>query len=304
MIDRKGWLRGPDQATAQLPFVNSLGMRFVPVPNTEVLFSVWETRKSDYARFANDNPHVDMTWKKVGLKGVVESWKVEEGTMERIGSVPVSGFDDHPVVCVSWEDAKAFCGWLTRKERQQGSLDAHYEYRLPTDLEWSEAVGLPAEAGDTPQERTGKAMHIYPWGTIWPPPTGAGNYMDTSVKTPFPHWKEFIEGYDDGFATTSPVGSFPANTLGIHDLGGNVWEWCEDKFSPDSDKRTLRGAAFNVSNRFFLMATCRNAIEPTTHQGFPGGFRVVLAPAAVKLENRQRAGDEADSAAYRRPVGR
>jgi formylglycine-generating enzyme required for sulfatase activity len=107
-------------------FVNSLGMEFVFLPGTQVLFGIWDTRVEDYRAYAQANPGVDANWKNPGFK---------QG-------------EDHPVVNVNWGDAKAFCAWLTQKERKEGKIGQDQEYRLPMDKEWSAAV------------RPGK----YPWG--------------------------------------------------------------------------------------------------------------------------------------------
>ena len=122
------------KAVAKIPtnaFVNTLGMPFVPVPGTEVSFCIWETRVKDYAEYAAANAGGDAGWKKPGFK--------QE--------------DTHPVVNVSWNDAQAFCEWLTKKELAEGKIKAGQKYRLPTDAEWSVAVGLEQEKGNTPKKR-------------------------------------------------------------------------------------------------------------------------------------------------------
>ena len=70
----------------------------------------------------------------------------------------------NPVVGVSWDDVKAFCEWLTKRERGSGALPKSMNYRLPTDIEWSVAVGLDSEPGNTPEEKSSK-INLYPWGT-------------------------------------------------------------------------------------------------------------------------------------------
>ena len=76
---------------------------------------------------------------------------------------------------VSWEEPEAFCVWLTKKEQAAGKLKLGQRYRLPTDAEWSVAVGLGKESGTSPKEKHKGIMDIYPWGDGWPPPKGAEN---------------------------------------------------------------------------------------------------------------------------------
>jgi len=216
-------------ASKQKPFVNSLGMEFVPVPGTKVLFCRWIVRVKDYRMFADETKRV---W-----------WKPT-----------FAQTDEHPAVNVSWEDAKAFCAWLSRKEG--------WTYRLPTDAEWSRAVGLPAETGRTPEEKDAKIVAVYPWGTQWPPPKGSGNY-DPSVR-------------GDDYKFTSPVGSFTANKNGLYDMGGNVWECCEDWYNEKQDRRVVRGGSWNSDAEVYLRSSCRNRGVPPTLRGVDGGFRCVL----------------------------
>ncbi|MBL68693.1 MAG: hypothetical protein CMO74_09655 [Verrucomicrobiales bacterium] len=139
-------------------FTNTLGMMFKPVPGTDVQFCIWETRVKDYAAYATAKAGVDGSWKKPTALGIDFAQK-----------------ETHPVVNVSWEDANAFCAWLTRKERAAGKIKAGQQYRLPTDAEWSMAVGLGQEKGNTPLEKDEGIKGVYPWGKEWPPPKGAGS---------------------------------------------------------------------------------------------------------------------------------
>jgi formylglycine-generating enzyme required for sulfatase activity len=212
------------KATKESPFENSLGMKFVPVAGTDVLFSIWDTRVKDYAVFVQKKSYAASSeWKRSGF--------------------PQTQYD--PVVNVSWNDAKAFCEWLTTKERDEGKIGAAHKYRLPTDAEWSVAAGR------------GK----YPWGTEWPPPTGVGNY-DPRLGV-------------DSYANTSPVGSFPANRFGLYDMGGNVWQWCEDCYDNSPLSRIIRGAAyFNFTPESLLSSHGLRVGPDLRHQTY--GFRCVL----------------------------
>lgn len=272
-LDRKGWLKTTQQMAAEIASRerwakgNSLGMKFVPVPGTDVLFCVWETRKSDYAAYARAKVGTDNSWQNVTFEGDV-----------------VSKGDDHPVVEVSWAEAKAFCQWLTDKERAEGLLPTTASYRLPTDLEWSTAVGLEGESGATPWDRKGRVPGVYPWGRQWPPPTGAGNFSDATFKEAYPRLPSYIsviEGYRDGFATTAPVGSFGANRYGLHDLGGNVAEWCEDWSTSEQEARAIRGGSFYGAEPPHLLSSARAHWRPNMRM-VTLGFRLVLAPVSVR----------------------
>jgi formylglycine-generating enzyme required for sulfatase activity/tRNA A-37 threonylcarbamoyl transferase component Bud32 len=268
----------PDTATIDAPFVNTLGQEFVPVDGTGVLFCRWETRVKDYEAFANTT-ELDDSWKKQEKDGLPVSSGPEYpviGVAMAIVTIvrSVGTGPDNPVVGVNWNDAKAFCDWLTVEEHAEGKLPKGMEYRLPTDVEWSRAVGLPDEGGATPKERHGKNTSHYPWGAGYPPPKpGVGNYADSAYHQLFPK-KEFIKGYTDGFAMTAPVGSFPPNQFGIYDLGGNVWEWCEDLFDPEGTDRAGRGASWVNPTPSPLSSSRMNA--PSENRKRDLGFRVVL----------------------------
>ena len=244
-------------------YENSLGMKFVPVSGTEVLFCVWETRVKDYAAHAAASPNVDGSWRNV---------KYQE--------TPVSDGQTHPAVNVSWEDAQTFCAWLTKKEQEEGRLSADQRYRLPTDLEWSAAVGLRGETGDTPKERDRKVKDVYPWGTEWPPPSGAGNFADASAKSAF-NMGWAMADYRDGYASTAPVGSFSTNRSGLCDLSGNVWEWCDDSYDLEEKGRVLRGGSWANVARDLLLSS-RRLHYAAGRRDVNVGFRCVLVVSSAR----------------------
>ena len=251
-------------ATKDAPFVNSLGMKFVPVPiiggptdQQHLPFSVWETRVQDYEAFVKETnrarPAPDIA--QTGL---------------------------HPVVNLRYEDAVAFCAWLTEKEQKAGKLGAHQRYRLPTDHEWTCAVGLgkAEDSAATPEAKNWK-IAMYPWGRQYPPSVGAGNYYGAETKTnPAGGIVTSLHSYDDGFERTAPVGSFAANELGLYDLGGNVSEWCADWFDGGkATKRVLRGASWGFHYSNDLLSSNRYGVAPN-FWNLDVGFRVVLDPGA------------------------
>ena len=256
-------------ATKEMPWENSLGMKFVPVPGAPVLFCIWHTRVQDFEAFVNASGY-NATKDMYSLR--TDGWK-QRGDTWRAPGFPQS--PTHPVCGVSWEDAKAFCDWLTKKEQAEGRLGRLQFYRLPTDAEWSFAVGLTNEDGKTPKEKDSQLKGVYPWGTDWPPPEGTGNYAGEESKRGAPPGWTVIPGYNDGFARTAPVGSFAANRLGLFDITGNLWEWCEDLYEPTSLWRVMRGASWNDGDPGDLLSSYRYYDHPS-YRYDRYGFRCVL----------------------------
>jgi formylglycine-generating enzyme required for sulfatase activity len=253
---------------------NTLGMKFAPVPGTGVLFCIWETRVQDFEAFVKDTGY-DATGDMYSVDS--DGWKQRGNTWRSPG---FSQEPTHPVCGVSWDDAKAFCRWLTKKERREGRLGPNQEYRLPTDAEWSAAVGLDEPGGGTPESRDGQVKGVYPWGTHWPPPRGAGNFAGTEVRDGnWPSAWSVIEGYSDGYPRTAPVGSFSANRYGLFDLSGNVWEWCEDYYNGSNGGRVLRGGSFDERVSGHLLSSYRVIGSRGSRRDY-GGFRCVVVVSA------------------------
>lgn len=126
---------------------------------------------------------------------------------------------NHPVTCVSWNDAVAYAGWLSAK--------TGHRYRLPSASEWEYA----ARAGiDAP----------LPWNTSLQACEQA-NVADRTAARRYPKWSVFA--CRDGFVNTAPVGSFKANAFGVSDMLGNVFEWTQDCWHEDYAKAPIDGSA-------------------------------------------------------------
>lgn len=252
----------PDEVKpAGEPRVNSLGMKLVPVPiisgptrGRQVWFSVYETRVQDWMAYERERPGGDQGWHGTEYAGQGQDLA-------------------HPVVNVSWDESKAFCAWLTKKERDAGHFPEGLVYRLPTDLEWSSAVGLKEEPGKISEE------DIFPWGAQWPPQKGAGNYADASARVKLGIFSEssVVEGnYNDGAAFTAPVGSYQPNAFGLYDLGGNAWEWCDGWSDEGKTYHAVRGASWMVSLKKDVRSGYRS-MGTSWSRNIDQGFRIVLA---------------------------
>ncbi len=167
----------------------------------------------------------------------------------------------HPVETVRWEDAAAFCARLTEREATADRLPAGYEYRLPTEAEWEYAA------------RGGAVTRAF---------TYAGSDYVEAVA--------WFKG--NGAGKTHPVGEKKANELGLHDMSGNVWEWCLDWYDADyygktegesdpvnlevASSRAVRGGGW-VFSAWYVRTTNRDAFGPLD-AFYSLGFRVCLGP--------------------------
>jgi formylglycine-generating enzyme required for sulfatase activity len=121
--------------------------------------------------------------------------------------------DDHPVVNVTWNDARAFCEWLSWQES--------CTYELPTEAQWEHAC------------RAGTVGH-YGNGDVQGVLEGSANVADVSCENAMTLLSEdWVVAWNDGYPFTAPVGRFKPNAFGIHDVIGNAAEWCADWFKED-----------------------------------------------------------------------
>lgn len=224
------------------PFTNSLGMEFVPLGGRSILVSKYETRAQDYNMY---------------IKAAAASWDRKPTFLTE---------ETHPAVGVTWDNATAFCDWLTARDRELKLIPSGAKYRLPTDEEWSAMAGLPPESGADPQARAlGNKVH-FPWGNdVWPPPSLSVNIEGEKAEPV----------YRDSYSYTAPVGSFTPNQAGIHDLGGNASEWCEDAWPGGQAERVFRGGSWLSSERDSLLSSARFHLSKTGSRP-DVGFRCVL----------------------------
>lgn len=168
--------------------------------------------------------------------------------------------DAQPAVQVSWFDAQAFCEWLNTYFRH--SFPSTMRARLPTNDEWVAVA------------RCG-SQRRYPWGNEWPPQRG--NHCDAAARDVFDDGKG-IEVYDDGHPVACDVWAGRANEWGIYGLAGNVWEWCQDWYDPESRQLKIRkGGSWNYEDPVSLEIDTQGFDTPNSRYDTIG-FRIVLAP--------------------------
>jgi formylglycine-generating enzyme required for sulfatase activity len=171
--------------------------------------------------------------------------------------------DDHPVVNITWNDAVAMCKWLSEKEGKT--------YRLPSEAEWEYA----ARAGTRTRYHTGDDPQSL---------LKAANIFDADAKKNWEKWASYALAGRDGFAFTSPVGSFLPNAFGLYDVHGNAWEWTADwhddryfSHSPVDDPkgpaagsvRVRRGGSWHTW-AFYARSSYRNWNAPDTRYTLVG----------------------------------
>ena len=167
-------------------------------------------------RDSDEGPHFSVTFGRPFAIGKYEvtfkEWNacVDAGECRHRPDDHGWGTGDRPVINVSWEDAQSYLGWLNRLTNET--------YRLPSEAEWEYAARADEETRYSFGEKIGK---------------NKANCRDSHC--------------DDNFAKTSPVGSFPPNAFGLHDVHGNVWEWTADSWQAGYWETPSDGSSWNSS---------------------------------------------------------
>ena len=210
------------------------------------------------------------------------NWKHRAGTSWRQPGFagPFELSDAQPVVHVSHFDARRFCEWLADNDPGPRSLP-RLRYSLPTEAQWEWAC------------RAGAGTRYW-WGSD-PDDTGSQlNVGDERLKQVQPKWPRETIPMNDGFAFPAPVGSYDANAFGLHDMLGNVWEFCATHYGPfpktlsidpgDLDLKrgfAVRGGGWSNTPNDARCAT-RNADPPHfCHSNL--GFRVGIQLPTIRI---------------------
>ena len=234
-----------------------------------------EITVSQFQKFVEVTGHrtdAEKRGKGRGFNADENKWEYVEGLSWRYPfEKGLAAKADHPVVQVSWDDAQAYCRWAG--------------VRLPTEAEW-EYAARGANTG-----LAGDPHHAFVWGSDAPRRTVA-NMWDEAAARKYPNTKyRKFANYDDGYALTAPVGTYPPNDFGLFDMAGNVWEWCSDWYGEDyyaespaqnpkgptnGKYRVVRGGAWDYTPNNLRVSNRSRSLPQNRNTGI--GFRCARTP--------------------------
>jgi sulfatase modifying factor 1 len=225
---------------------------------SEFFIGRFPVTQDEYARFLRATGHPapairDLPLIATGGRDIV--FRELAAPYEWPGDQPPAGHGSHPVVLVTYDDAVAYCAWL--------SSELGRTVRLPTEAEWERAA------------RAGVDGLRYPWGNDIDP--SRGNYLtDIAAKRQ---------------RSTRPTGTYAPNAFGLYDVIGNVWEWVSDWYSSDyygtgdmrdprgpesGTMRIVRGGSWVNDDVAMLRCAYRHKVPPDTY-AYSVGFRIVCS---------------------------
>jgi sulfatase modifying factor 1 len=250
----------PEERPARSVAVDGFWIDRAPVTNRDFNRFVQETghvtlaeRPADPATYPDADPALLVPSSsvfvrpktRVSLDDAYQWWAYVQGADWRHPQGPETSakrLSKHPVVHVAYEDAEAYARWAGKE--------------LPTETQWEFAA------------RGGLEGATYAWGDEFTP---GGRYMANTWQGDFPHANEKLDGWE----WTSPVGFYPPNGYGLHDMTGNVWEWTVDPYPAPGDipRKVTKGGSFlcapNYCRRYRPAARMAQPVDTSTcHLGF------------------------------------
>jgi len=223
---------------------------------SEFLIGRFPVTQEDYARFVRETGHPAPAIRELPLIAIgdrAEAFEALAAPYVWSGGEPPAGRGTHPIVLVHYDDALAYCAWMSNVLARR--------VRLPTEAEWEKAA------------RGGVDGQRYPWGQEIDP--SHGNFLaDSAMK------------HQRG---TRPTGTYPPNAYGLYDVIGNVWEWVSDWYAADyygrgdmrdprgpdtGTMRIVRGGSWVNEDVSMLRCGYRHQVPPDTY-AYSIGFRIV-----------------------------
>lgn len=260
--------------------VNHEGHKLVPVPGLPHLFAgMHEVRVSDFAAFIRATGYQPASRIKPEKQEFVFTSGYYQWNSPGRDQQP-----DHPVTCISWRDADAYCQWLTETARARKEITAPAEYRLLTDAEWSALAGVDNHGKDWLWERP-QELPVFTWGNKLAKPPGWENHADTDSRAS-------PDNKRDVWKTAAPVGALRRSAHGFHDLGGNVREWVLDAYEFSDSRHGVRSTGFRGRPNITQYSLARRSDCWRDGGNDTLGMRIVLdlkqreaTPLALRLES-------------------
>ena len=252
----------PVLAQPPKPKDGPLGMKFVPLPKATFYMGGGGGKAGKKTEIKADFEIAIYTvtqgqWQEVMGKNP-SYFSRDGGGKNRVKDIKDEDLKQFPVETVSWNDAQEFIKKLNEKEKGKG-----YRYRLPSEAEWEYAC----RGGATSEEEC--SYHFY-----FAKPTNDLSSKEANFNGDFPFGKA-----DKGplLGRTTKVGSYAPNKVGLYDMHGNVWQWCEDLWEIGSSLRVSRGSSW-ADGSPWCRAALRNGDEPADPLFNTIGFRLARVP--------------------------
>ena len=251
----------PALAQPAMPKEGPLGMKFVPLPKA-TFYMGWDGTKGS-AKKTEIKEDFEIAihtvtqgqWQEVMGKNP-SYFSRDGGGKDKVKDIKDEDLKHFPVETVSWNDAQEFIKKLNEKEKGKG-----YQYRLPSEVEWEYAC----RGGATSEEEC--SYHFY-----FAKPTNDLSSKEANFGGDFPFGKADKGPY---LGRTTKVGSYAPNKVGLYDMHGNVWQWCEDLLEKGASSQVDRGGGW-----FDDAGYCRAALRSGFTRGreFDLGFRLARVP--------------------------